>query len=106
MKFEELDRRMRVYETAHDHCVLPGMHMVARIDGLDAALRQGSAMQPADGRHHHQQHNDGDRHRGPAMLGPLANIVVAVRRRWRDRRSAPINADQRRCKADVQRSRL
>lgn len=33
MKFEQLDRRMRVYETAHDHCVLPGMHMVARIDG-------------------------------------------------------------------------
>ena len=33
MKFEDLDRRMRVYETAHDHCVLPGMHMVARIDG-------------------------------------------------------------------------
>lgn len=33
MKFETLDRRMRVYETAHDHCVLPGMHMVARIDG-------------------------------------------------------------------------
>ena len=24
---------MRVYETAHDHCVLPHMHMVARIDG-------------------------------------------------------------------------
>jgi tRNA(His) 5'-end guanylyltransferase len=33
MKFEQLDRRMRVYETAHDHCVLPGLHMVARIDG-------------------------------------------------------------------------
>ncbi len=33
MKFETLDRRMRVYETAHDHCVLPGIHMVARIDG-------------------------------------------------------------------------
>jgi tRNA(His) 5'-end guanylyltransferase len=33
MKFEALDRRMRVYETAHDHCVLPGLHMVARIDG-------------------------------------------------------------------------
>ena len=33
MKFEQLDRRMRVYETAHDHCVIPGMHMVARIDG-------------------------------------------------------------------------
>lgn len=24
---------MRVYETAHDHCVLPGVHIVARIDG-------------------------------------------------------------------------
>ena len=33
MKFEQLDRRMRVYETAHDHSVLPGIHMVARIDG-------------------------------------------------------------------------
>ena len=33
MKFEQLDRSMRVYETAHDHCVLPGLHMVARIDG-------------------------------------------------------------------------
>lgn len=33
MKFEQLDRRMRVYETAHDHCVLPGVHVVARIDG-------------------------------------------------------------------------
>ena len=33
MKFEQLDRRMRIYETAHDHCVLPGLHMVARIDG-------------------------------------------------------------------------
>lgn len=32
-KFEQLDRRMRVYETAHDHCVLPGIFMVARIDG-------------------------------------------------------------------------
>lgn len=33
MKFDELDARMRVYETAHDHCVLPGIFMVARIDG-------------------------------------------------------------------------
>jgi len=33
MKFEQLDRRMRVYETAHDHCALPGIHLVARIDG-------------------------------------------------------------------------
>lgn len=33
MKFTELDRKMRVYETAHDHSVLPGIHMVARLDG-------------------------------------------------------------------------
>jgi tRNA(His) guanylyltransferase len=33
MKFDDLDKRMRIYETAHDHCVLPGMFMVARVDG-------------------------------------------------------------------------
>lgn len=33
MKFETMDKRMRVFETAHDHRVLPGIHMVARIDG-------------------------------------------------------------------------
>ncbi len=33
MKFDELDRKMRVFETAHDFSVLPGMWMVARIDG-------------------------------------------------------------------------
>jgi tRNA(His) guanylyltransferase len=33
MKFDELDVKMRVFETAHDLCVLPGMYMVARIDG-------------------------------------------------------------------------
>lgn len=33
MKFEELDTRLRVFETAHDLCVLPGLFMVARIDG-------------------------------------------------------------------------
>ncbi len=44
MKFEQLDRRMRVYETAHDHCVLPGMHMVARIDGRSfSQLTRGGA---------------------------------------------------------------
>ena len=44
MKFEALDRRMRVYETAHDHCVLPGMHMVARIDGRSfSQLTRGTA---------------------------------------------------------------
>lgn len=33
MKFDDLDWMMRVYETAHDFCVLPEMWMVARIDG-------------------------------------------------------------------------
>lgn len=33
MKFDDLDRRMRVFETAHDHSVLPGIYMVARLDG-------------------------------------------------------------------------
>lgn len=33
MKFDDLDRQMRVFETAHDVCVLPGTYMVARIDG-------------------------------------------------------------------------
>ncbi|MBO6939170.1 MAG: guanylyltransferase [Deltaproteobacteria bacterium] len=33
MKFDDLDSRMRVFETAHDHSVLPGIFMVARIDG-------------------------------------------------------------------------
>ena len=33
MKFDDLDKRMRVFETAHDHCVLPGLFIVARLDG-------------------------------------------------------------------------
>eukprot|EP00913_Durusdinium_trenchii_P028332 g26560.t1 len=33
MKFDELDRRMRIFETASDLCVLPGVYMVARLDG-------------------------------------------------------------------------
>jgi len=33
MKFNELDKKMRIYETAHDHCVIPGVYIVARIDG-------------------------------------------------------------------------
>ena len=33
MKFNDLDEKMRIYETAHDHCVLPEMYIVARIDG-------------------------------------------------------------------------
>lgn len=33
MKFDELDKKMRIFETAHDHAVLPDIYMVARIDG-------------------------------------------------------------------------
>ncbi|MCE3225712.1 MAG: tRNA(His)-5-guanylyltransferase [Bacteroidetes bacterium] len=33
MKFDELDAKMRHYETFHDVSVLPEMYMVARIDG-------------------------------------------------------------------------
>ena len=33
MKFDDLDAKMRVFETAHDYCVLPGIYMVARLDG-------------------------------------------------------------------------
>src|ERR1700676_3479767 len=33
MKFDDLDQKMRVLETAHDLCVLPGLYMVARLDG-------------------------------------------------------------------------
>ncbi|WP_442484464.1 tRNA(His) guanylyltransferase Thg1 family protein [Aeoliella sp. SH292] len=33
MKFDDLDSRMRVFETSDDRCVLPGIYMVARLDG-------------------------------------------------------------------------
>ncbi len=33
MSFKQLDSRMRVFETAHDVCVLPNIFIVARIDG-------------------------------------------------------------------------
>jgi len=33
MKFDELDGRMRIFETSADHCVLPEVYMVARLDG-------------------------------------------------------------------------
>ena len=33
MKFDELDQKMRVFETAADYCVLPELFMVARLDG-------------------------------------------------------------------------
>lgn len=33
MKFDELDEQMRIYETSNDFYVLPGIYIVARIDG-------------------------------------------------------------------------
>jgi len=33
MKFDALDKKLRIYETAHDFCVPPNIYMVARIDG-------------------------------------------------------------------------
>ena len=33
MKFDDLDLKMRIYETSQDRCVLPEMYIVARIDG-------------------------------------------------------------------------
>ena len=43
MKFDDLDAKMRRFEAAHDHCVLPGIFMVAGIDwrlhGLAAGCR-------------------------------------------------------------------
>lgn len=33
MKFDELDTKMRIFETAHDYSVLPGIYIVARLDG-------------------------------------------------------------------------
>ena len=33
MKFDDLDQTMRIFETAHDHSVLPDLYMVARLDG-------------------------------------------------------------------------
>ena len=32
MKFDELDAKMRVFETAHDYFVLTGIYMFARIE--------------------------------------------------------------------------
>ena len=33
MNFDDLDRRMRSFETVYDQCALPAVHLVARLDG-------------------------------------------------------------------------
>ena len=53
MKFDELDSRMRVFETAHDFSVLPGVFMVARVDGRNFTRLTKEAHEfeaPYDGR--------------------------------------------------------
>lgn len=50
MKFDDLDQKMRIFETAHDHCVLPGLWMVVRLDGrgftkLTKAVTEDGTMQ-------------------------------------------------------------
>jgi tRNA(His) guanylyltransferase len=35
MSFDEMDARLRVFEAAHDHRVLPDLWMIARLDGRD-----------------------------------------------------------------------
>ena len=38
MKFDDLDARMRIYETEHDRCVPPDVFMVARLDGRGGSV--------------------------------------------------------------------
>ena len=33
MNFDELDKKMRIYEQSIDQCILPDMYLVARLDG-------------------------------------------------------------------------
>ncbi len=33
MKFYELDKQMRIFQTAHDYNIIPGIYIVAKIDG-------------------------------------------------------------------------
>ena len=42
MTFDDLDKKMRVIETANDPVVLPGVYIVARIDGRGFTKRPRS----------------------------------------------------------------
>ena len=48
MNFDDLDKRMRVFETAHDLCVLPGVWIVARLDGRNftSLTKRGDGFDP------------------------------------------------------------
>ncbi len=69
MKFDQLDRRMRIYETAHDHCVLPGIHIVARIDGRSFSQLTRSA--------EHKLEAPYDLRFRDCMIATLEHLVVA-----------------------------
>lgn len=55
MRFEELDTRLRIYETAHDLCVMPEMYIVVRLDGRGFTKKTKEVWQldaPFDSRFH------------------------------------------------------
>lgn len=55
MRFEDLDTRLRVYETAHDLCVMPEMYIVVRLDGRGFTKKTKETWQldaPFDNRFH------------------------------------------------------
>ena len=43
MRFDDLDKQMRVYETAHDHRVLPGLYWINGKIKTDYKLPFGDA---------------------------------------------------------------
>ena len=70
MKFNDLDQKMRVFETAYDLCVLPGLYMVARLDGrgftrLTKEVHQFEA--PFDSRFRDLMVRHGKHFAGPAV---------------------------------------
>ena len=48
MNFDDVDAKMRVFETAHDVCVPPGIHVVVRLDGRNftALTKRRDAFDP------------------------------------------------------------
>lgn len=58
MKFDELDVKMRAFESAADYCVLPGMYMVARLD--DRSFARQDRLPAFTGMHFRQVHRRGE----------------------------------------------
>lgn len=56
MRFDELDKTLRQYETLHDTFVLPNIHMVVRLDGRGFTKKANDVWQlnrPFDDKFHH-----------------------------------------------------